>query len=165
MGYHSFIGKNAIMLIKLASLFKVVDARGEKMNQGETVTMLNDICLMAPAVLIDSSIKWETIDSLTAKAWFTNKGITISATLFFNEKGELVDFSSDDRFMSADGKEYLNYRWTTPAKNYKEFDGRKLPTLGLTIWHTPNGEFQYGEFNLVKIEYNCNSFKYTEPGL
>jgi hypothetical protein len=162
-GYHSFIGKNAVMLIKIASLFKVADARGEKMNQGETVTLFNDICIMSPAFLIDPSIKWEAVDSLSAKARFTNKGITISATLFFNEKGELINFSSDDRFMSADGKEYMSYRWTTPASDYVEYAGRRLPSKGILLWHTPKGEFQYGEFNLVNIEYNCTSFKYTEP--
>ena len=58
-GLHVYSGNEATMQIKVASLFQVVDAKGEKMNQGETVTLLNDMCFMAPATLIDKNIKWD----------------------------------------------------------------------------------------------------------
>jgi hypothetical protein len=157
-GLHLYAGRSATMQIKVASLFQIVDAKGDTMTQGETVTLFNDMCVMAPASLIEKSIHWESVDSLTAKGIFTNKGITVSALLSFNERGELVDFSSDDRFMSADGITYQNYRWTTPMKNYKEFAGRRLATQAELIWHTPEGEFVYGRFELADIEYNCTKF-------
>lgn len=46
------------------------------------------------------------------------------------------------------------FRWTTPVSNYKEFEGRKIPTAGKTIWHYPEGDFTYGVFELKSIEYN-----------
>jgi hypothetical protein len=147
------------MQIKLASLFQVVDAKGEKMNQGETVTMFNDMCLFAPATLIDDNIEWEEIDSLTVKAKFTNAGNTINATLFFNEKGELVNFSSNDRYESADGKTYNNYEWTTPVKDYQEINGRRLPSYGEAVWHKPEGEYVYAKLSIADVEYNCSEFK------
>ena len=49
--------EKAIMVIKLAGLFKVVNAKGVEMNQGETVTVFNDMCCMAPATLIDKDIQ------------------------------------------------------------------------------------------------------------
>jgi hypothetical protein len=153
-GLHLYAGRSATMQIKVASLFQIVDAKGDTMTQGETVTLFNDMCVMAPATLIEKSIRWESVDSLTAKGIFTNKGITVSALLSFNERGELVDFSSEGRFMSADGITYKNYRWTTPMKNYREFGGRRIATEAELIWHTPQGEFVYGKFELVDIEYN-----------
>jgi hypothetical protein len=42
------------------------------MTQSETVTLFNNMCLMAPATLIDSAIVWEAIDARTTKARFTN---------------------------------------------------------------------------------------------
>lgn len=154
-GLHVYKEASASMKINLASLLEVVDAKGEKMDQGETVTIFNDLCLMAPAALIDANVKWQTIDQLTVIANYTNKGITISATLYFNEKGELTNFISTDRFMSSDGKTYLNYPWSTPATNYKEFGGRKVPTYGETIWQMPEGDYVYGKFNLKSVVYNC----------
>jgi len=158
-GLHVYSGSNATMQIKVASLFQVVDAKGEKMNQSEDVTMFNDMCLLAPATLIDKKIKWESIDSLTVKAWFTYNNITVSALLYFNNKGELINFVSGDRYLSADGKTYHNYKWSTPCRDYKEYNGRKIATSGEAIWHMPEGDFSYAKFNFSEIEYNCEDYK------
>ena len=159
-GLHVYAGNTATMQIKVASMFQVVDAKGDKMSHGETVTVFNDMCFMAPATLITKNIQWETIDSLTVKAKFTNDKITISAILKFNQQGELIDFISDDRFYCDDGKTYQSYKWSTPIKNYIEKDGRKVPSYGEAIWHIPyEGEFCYAKFDLTEIEYNCTEFK------
>jgi hypothetical protein len=155
IGLHSYLGQNATMEIKIASLFKVADAKGKEMNRSETVTMLNDMCLMAPASLINKNIKWKIIDPITVNAEFTNQGNTISAVLYFKESGELLNFISDDRYMSADGKTYNNYRWSTPVKEYKEINGIKVLSYGEAIWQRPEGEFCYGKFKLQEIEFNC----------
>ena len=156
---HLYVGPNATMRVKIASLIQVVDAKGTEMNKGETVTMFNDMCFLAPGSLTNNNIEWESIDSLTVKARFTNQGNTITAILFFNEIGELINFSSNDRYESADGKVYTSYEWTTPLKNYKDFSGRRLASYGEAIWHKPEGEYCYGKFNLIEIEYNCKEYK------
>ena len=158
-GLHLYRGSNATMQIKVASLFQVVDAKGEKMSHGETVTIFNDMCLMAPATLIDPRIHWEPVDPLTVKARFTNEPISITALLKFNEKGELVDFISNDRYYSENGKTYLDYQWSTPVRNYVEFNGRKVPSYGEAVWQTPGGKCTYARFDLKEIEYNCSEFK------
>ncbi len=158
-GFHAYIGSNATMQIKVASLFQVVDAKGEKMNQGETVTLFNDMCLLAPSTLIDKKILWESVDSKTVKAKFTNQGNTIEAQLYFDENGALINFLSNDRFMSSDGKTYLNYPWSTPVKKYTDIGGRKVVQYAEATWHTPEGEHNYAKFDLETIEYNCTQFK------
>ena len=159
-GLHVYAGNTATMQIKVASMFQVVDAFGEKMSHGETVTVFNDMCFFAPSTLISKNIEWETIDSLTVKAKYTNDKITVSAILKFNIKGELIDFISDDRYYCEDGKTYLSYKWSTPIMQYKDFDGRKVPTYGEAVWHIPyEGEFCYAKFDLKEIEYNCTEFK------
>lgn len=158
-GLHAYAGNNAAMKIKVASLLQVVDAKGEKMNQGETVTLFDDMCFFAPATLIDKNIQWESIDPLTVKARFTHNNITITALLCFNEKGELTNFISDDRYLTTDGKTYIKYKWSTPAKDYKNFDGRKVPTYVEAIWHIPGEDFTYGKFTLKEIGYNVKEYK------
>jgi hypothetical protein len=158
-GLHAYVGNSATMQIKVASVFQVADAKGEKMNQGETVTMFNDMCLMAPATLIDKTIQWETVDSLRVKAKFTNKGNSITALLTFNDKGQLTDFLSNDRYYSTDGKTYTSYPWSTPITEYRDFGGRSVPTHGEAIWHTPEGLSLYARFNLAEIDYNCGEFR------
>lgn len=158
-GLHLYIGENATMQIKVASLIQVVNAKGREMNQGETVTLFNDMCLLAPASLLGSSIQWETIDPLTVKAVFTNKGNTITAQLYFNDTGELINFSSEDRYQSMDGMVYKKYKWTTPVKEYREYHGRRVAAYAEAVWHTPEGEFTYAKFDLAEIEYNVREFR------
>lgn len=158
-GIHLYRDQTAIMLIKIMGLFTVVDAKGKEMDQGETVTLFNDMCFMAPASLIDRNIEWTEIDDRTVDAKFTNGNITVSATLFFNEKGELIDFSSNDRFETTDGKIYINHPWFTPVTGYRNINGYSLPSGAKLIYKHPDEDFCYGEFNLVSIEYNCRYFK------
>jgi hypothetical protein len=158
-GLHSYLGDEAIMDIKVASIFPVANAKGEIMTKSETVTLFNDMCIFAPATLIDSTIQWETIDPLTVEAIFSNAGHQIRAQLYFNEKGELIDFSSNDRYESTDGKEYQNFKWTTPIKHYQDLNGHKIPAYGEAIWHYPDAPFVYARFNISEVEYNCLEFK------
>jgi hypothetical protein len=158
-GIHLYKNQSAIMLIKIFGLFTVADAKGKEMNQGETVTLFNDMCFMAPASLIDRKIVWEEIDSLTIDAKFTNGTITVGATLYFNEYGELINFISNDRFETTDGKTYINYPWMTPVTGYININGYRLPSGAKLVYKHPEEDFCYGEFNLVSIEYNCKYFK------
>jgi len=152
-GYHAFKDGHASMTIKLFSMIPVIHKEGDKLDIAETVTVFNDMCIMAPASLIDPRIEWEEKDSLSVQATFTNKGITISAELFFNEKGQLINFISDDRYEMT-GKTPLRLRFSTPMSSYKNFNGINVPSYGEAIWHYPEGEFVYGKFYLKDIQYN-----------
>lgn len=150
-GYHRYKDDTSSMKIKLLSAIPIVNKDGEEMFEAETVTMFNDMCLMAPASLTDERIEWQTIDDLTVKAIFTNQGVSITALLYFNEKGQLVNFISDDRW---DINAMRQYRFSTPVSEYREFNGYKLPSYGEAIWHYPEGEFVYGKFTMKNIQYN-----------
>jgi hypothetical protein len=154
VGIHLYKNETAYMHIKLMGLFTISDARGPEMDQGETVTVFNDMCFMAPATLISKNIKWEILDPLTVKAYFTNGKLKISAILYFDDDGKLVNFISNDRFETADGKEFKNYPWSTPVKEYREINGIPMPAKAEAIYEHPEGEFCYAEFEIKNIKYN-----------
>lgn len=156
VGLHKYIGQKAIMLIKLAGLITVGDGKGEEMNKGETVTVFNDMCMFAPGSLIDKRIQWETIDPLTVRGTFDNNGIKVSAMLYFNDKGELVNFISDDRYYSPTGKTYQNVRWSTPSQEYKEYNGYRLSSGGQAVWSFTEGDYCYARVDVKEVEYNIN---------
>ncbi len=153
-GYHCYQNATATMQIKLFGLFNVVNVKGAIMNKAETVTLFNDMCLMAPAALIDKRIEWVPIDSLSTGATFTNGPNKITATLYFNERGQLINFTSDDR-SALDMKQY---RFSTPVKDYAQMEGKNIWKYGEAVWHYPDGEFVYGKFYLKSIEYNVAEF-------
>lgn len=157
-GLHLYQNETATFEVRLLNWFKIVDAIGDKMNQAETVTLLNDMCFIAPATLIDSRISWQVLDDTTVKAQFKNERITVSAVLYFNELGELVNFISNDRF-DTDGKKYNNYPWATPVTDYRTINGYFLPGRAKLIYQKPEGDFTYGELEYKSVKYNLTGFE------
>jgi len=103
------------------------------MDRSETVTLFNDLSVLAPAVLT------------------------------FNDDGELVDFVSDDRLRAtADGRRFIEQRWSTPLGEYRTVGDRRVATYGEGRWHAtePEGVFSYLEFHVDEITYNIGS---TQP--
>ena len=152
-GYHDFVGAEARFRIRVLSLFQVVNGRGPMMNQSETVTVFNDLCLLAPPALIGLPVRWTTLDARSVRGEFTRGDQTVSAVLTFDPQGDLVDFVSVDRYYSPDGRTGETLPWSTPARDHRDFNGRRLPGRGDATWKTPQGDFVYGEFNLDAIEY------------
>jgi hypothetical protein len=156
---HAYVGPSATMRVRVASLFGIVDAHGTEMDQAETVTLFNDMCVLAPAVLVDAAIDWTPLDDRHVHATYTNAGHTVSAVLTFNDDHELVDFVSDDRLRSsANGRTFTPQRWSTPIADYGNFDGRRVGALGRGCWRPDDvRSFAYLEFHVDKITY-------IEPG-
>lgn len=152
--FHVYSGTSATMRVRLASLVTMVNAHGPEMDVAETVTLLNDMCVFAPATLVDANVVWRTIDAHTVAAAFTNAGHTIGATLRFDDEHRLVDFVSDDRFASSDGKHYERMRWSTPLGNYRVLEGRRVAAHGEGKWHAATGEYAYIRLEVESIEYN-----------
>ena len=156
--YHRYVGRSATMTVKAAALVPVARAAGREMDEGETVTMLNDMCVMAPASLISPSIEWGAVDSRTARATFTNAGHTVHAELTFNERGEMIDFVSNDRYQtSPDGRTATRVRWSTPLRSYRAFGPFRLASGGQARWHEAAREYAYIELTIDDVQYNVRS--------
>ncbi|MCF8381460.1 MAG: hypothetical protein K9H49_17940 [Bacteroidales bacterium] len=158
-GYHCFKNGEASMDIRLLSLIKVQYQSGKEMNISETVTFFNDMCCMAPATLIDKRICWLSSNGNEVKAEFTIHNITVSASLYFNEKGELINFVSEDRYAAGKNDSMQRLPWFTPLSEYKELDDFKLAGKTETIYTYPEGDFCYGIFNIRGIGYNILDIK------
>jgi uncharacterized protein DUF6544 len=154
-GYHRYVASAATMRVKAAAVVPVVSAVGPHLTQSETVTIFNDLCLLAPAALIVPAITWEAVDARSVRATFTNAGHTIHAELTFDESGELTNFVSDDRFqLGADGKSLRQVRWSTPMRAHRSFGGVRLASAGEGRWHDASGEYAYVQLVIDDVEYN-----------
>jgi hypothetical protein len=72
----------------------------------------------------------------------------------FAESGALVDFVSEDRSRTTDGRTFERLPWSTPVGEWRVFDGRRLPGKGEAVWGHPGGQFAYGRFEILDVEYN-----------
>ena len=153
---HVYSQEEATFTVRVASLVNMVDLRGSEISRAETVTVLNDMAAFAPGCLAGSGLAWVALDEQTAAATFTNGRHQVTATLTFNEDDELVDFVSDDRPDGSTGT-FRPMRWSTPLADYREIDGRRLPTSGAAVYARPDGDFTYGRFLFKSIAYNVEA--------
>jgi hypothetical protein len=152
VAFHRYVGDAATMQVRVAGLLPLVDAAGPEMTQGETVTLLNDLCILAPAALLDAPITWQAQGPREVRATYANAGHTVSAVLSFDAAGDLAGFVSNDRYQS-DGKTYQLFPWSTPVGGFRAFDGVRLPAEGEARWREPAGEWPYGQFSLLRLDY------------
>lgn len=154
VAFHHYAGSTATMEVKVADLFRIIYARGPEMDQSETVTFFNDLCVFAPGALPFAPVTWEELAPDRVKATFENAGHRISAVLYFDRQQRLVNFHSDHRYQSSDGKTFHLYRWSTPLADYRDYGGIRIAARGDATWHMPEGELVYGRFDLVELRYN-----------
>ena len=151
--FHRYAGTAATMEGRLAGLVPVLDGAGAEMTRSETVTLLNDMAVLAPAALVDAPIEWEVVDDRTVRATYINVGHRVSATLRFDSRGDLIGFESRDRYR-ARGRGFERDRWATPLRGVRGYGGHRLPGGGEARWGEAGEEWTYGDFELESIAYN-----------
>jgi hypothetical protein len=151
-GLHAYGADGASMRIRLLSMFPVVDLKGPVLTRTETVTVLNDMAIMAPAALLDAAIRWRQIDERQVEAIFTNGANDVRAVLVFDASGALVDFWSDDRpALAADGVTLQPQRWSTPVGDYRLQGALRLASRGQARYAAPGGDYAYAEFDGIEV--------------
>lgn len=155
--FHRLIDGHATMRVTAVGVVPIVNDGGDEMDRAETVTLFNDMCILAPGTLVGPGISWEPMDASTARARFTQHGHTITATLFFAADGRLVNFESDDRARSVPDSRFADARFSTPLRDYRDFGPLHLAGYGEARWRLPEGEFVYGEFTMRDVVANDTS--------
>lgn len=154
--FHRFVGSEATMRVRVASVYPMVDASGPGLTRAETVTFFNDLCVFAPGALVDANVHWRELGPSQVEGTFTHAGETVRAVLHFGPQGELIDFISDDRgAVSADGKSIANMRWSTPLGEYRVFGSHRVSARGTGRWHPAGAQaYDYIELELRDLRVN-----------
>ncbi|MDM8535052.1 hypothetical protein QUF55_10170, partial [Clostridiaceae bacterium HSG29] len=153
-GLHHFNKEDASMVIKILDIFKVVDESGEYLKKAETVTYFNDMCLFAPSTLLNADIVWKELDDRRVEGTLTHDNVKVSAILYFDDEGKLINFTSEDRYKSEKGGELQKCIWSTPVKEYDNYNGLNLISSGEAIWHDSEEDFSYIKLRIKDIIVN-----------
>jgi hypothetical protein len=144
---------------KVLDTFSIVDDQSEKITIGELVTWVNDALWFAPSMLLDARTTWTGVDDLTFDVSTVDRGTTVKARVFVDERGAMTDFSTTDRF----GEEPANRNagmvraeWTTPVDGWDVRGIRPRPLGGRAIWHFPTGDFCYAETSTAHMQIAFN---------
>lgn len=142
------------MLIKLLSLFPVVDAKGKEIDQGALLRYLGEI-VWHPSSALSDYITWAEIDSITAKATMSYGGTTASGIFKFDENGDFISFEAERYYYRKEGSTLERWLITLEDINaYKEFEGVRIPTKLAVTWKFETGDFTWYRLEVIDTEYN-----------
>ena len=140
------------MLIRLLKLFIIADVKGEEMDRSALVTVLAELP-MIPASCFKSYVKWEYIDNNTVRGTISFKGIEVSGVFSFNEKGEYVGFTTDERYQTQKDGSFRKVRWSVEIGEYIKYGDISIPTLLTATWNQGRGDFQYFRGKIAGINF------------
>ncbi|HBR03880.1 MAG TPA: hypothetical protein DD738_14870 [Ruminiclostridium sp.] len=152
-GLDSYTAGNGSMKGVLAKLFTLFNQTGETMDKASLVTFLSE-CLLVPNAALQDYVVWEEIDDLHAKATLSYYGITVGGIFTFNENGEMLSFTTDDREVTATDGTSEKIKWSAVCSEYVETNGVKRPTALQAIWHYDNGDLVYFDGRDIVIEFD-----------
>jgi len=141
------------MLIKLLSLIPLVRAEGKEVDQGAMVRYLAEI-IWFPSAALNDYIKWEEIDSLSAKATMTYQGIVASGGFKFDDKGDVVSFEAKRYYDRKSAATLEDWLIQIEPNNYKEFQGIRIPTRATVTWKLKEGDFTWYKLEIADVHYN-----------
>ncbi|MNO35462.1 hypothetical protein D3C76_255160 [compost metagenome] len=151
-GLDTYVEGKGSMKGVLAKTFTLFNQQGGEMDQASLVTFLSE-ALLLPSAAIQSYITWESIDDTHARAAITCYGISAGGIFSFNDNGECLSFTTDDRTaIGMDGSKQ-HVRWSALMKDYKHISGIRQPTHLQAVWHYDSGDLVYFDSRNLRVEY------------
>ena len=153
-GRDTFVDGKGTMLIKLNSLFNIVNEQGGKIDEGALQRYLSEI-VWFPSTAINSYLTWRELDDFSAEAIMDYQGTTGSVKFFFNENGDFEKLTA----LRYKGNEPNAKRleWSIKANAHRIFEGIKIPSKFQVTWKLEEGEWTWLEMEVVNVQYNENA--------
>ncbi|MCF6240835.1 MAG: hypothetical protein L3J74_05760 [Bacteroidales bacterium] len=150
-GRDKFNNGKGEMLIKLFSAFNVVNEKGKKIDESTMQRYLAEI-VWFPSAALNPYIKWQGIDSLSAKATMTYNGTSATGIFYFNKEGDFVKFKC---FRYKDNtSDAKKYEWIVDVVKYAEFEGVRVPARTELSWILETGVWTWMILEVSEIHYN-----------
>lgn len=151
-GRDEFMNGEGHLLIKLLSLFTIAKSgNDEKMNSATMIRYLAEISWF-PSAALNQFIRWEPVDSFSARAIMDFQGVRAEGVFHFNPAGDFVRFTAD-RFM-GNGKNAKTEKWLVEATGYKEFHGYHIPNKNKVTWQLQTGDFNWATIEITEMDFN-----------
>ncbi len=139
------------LFIKLISIFPVANAKSEELDQGAMMRYLNEM-MWFPTAFLGDNVTWKYIDENSAEVTLFASDKSVSAVIYFDNEGKLVNFVAQ-RYYSANSGFSLE-KWETPISEYGQINGFNLPTKGSAVWKLNSGDCKYIDISVDEIIYN-----------
>ncbi len=144
-------GKGSI-LVKALSLLTIGNSEGKEMDQGAMMRYLNEM-MWFPSAFLGKNVSFEYIDANSARVTLKDIDKSVTAIMYFDDEGKLTNFMAPRyRDMGKDRFEFEH--WSTPIREYGEFEGLNLPRKGSGVWNLKEGDLEYIDVTVTDLNYN-----------
>ena len=145
----SYVGEKGNLSVYLFGLFRIVNSRGDAVNQAELLRWLGESVWMPTNLLPGENKIWTPIDDMSAKITFSYQDIDISYTVYFNDEGQIVRmktkrYKDDNTLVDWEGK----------VSHYREVNGMMVPSKIEASWLLDEGKYTYARFDVDYFEYD-----------
>lgn len=154
-GRDKFVDGKGEMLIRMNSILNIVNEKGSKIDEASMQRFLGEI-VWFPSAALSPYIKWEAIDSLSAKATMDYKGTKAYGIFNFNEQGAFVKYTAL-RYLGNEADAQL-YEWVIEVSENAIINGVNIPVKMTATWKLDEGDWNWLEIELIDIKYNTESF-------
>jgi hypothetical protein len=139
------------MLIKMMSLFTVAEGKGKETDQGTLLRYLAEI-IWFPSAAISNYIKWEEVDSLSARGTMHYGDMTASGIFNFSAEGDMISFEAQRYYDRREGATLET--WLIKADEYNDFEGVRIPSGATVTWKFKTGDFKWLRLKITELKYN-----------
>lgn len=150
--FDSFRHGHGGMMIRMAQLFNMSDAKGPEMDKAELVTILAEVMIF-PDYAVQTYIQWEEINPYTLRGTINYHGLMASGIFYFNSNFLIEKFETTDRFYTDKKGKFHPVKWTAECSGYTRHGEISFPTSFKATWNFPTGDFTYfqGQINTIII--------------
>ncbi|WP_456485847.1 DUF6544 family protein [Hydrogenimonas sp.] len=147
--YHA---SRAMMQTTLFGIIPIAKFDGTAFARSELAKILA-YGLFNPDLLKCECIRYEKVDTDHTIATIEDGNLTASVTFTSDDKGRIVEVSSDDRVKPVN-KKMSKAPWRMRVLSYKEFEGIRLPAKIEESWGTEEGRLRpCAEYTLTQAQW------------
>lgn len=117
-GLDAFVDGKGSMKGVLAKSITLFNQKGPEMDQACLVTFLAETVLL-PSALVKDYIRWEPMDAKRVKAEIVYGDLSAGGIFTFTDSGELMSFTTEDRFQVKSNGESVQVPWTVKFGEYQ----------------------------------------------
>jgi len=103
-----------------------------------------------PTAFLGDNISFEAVDEESVRVTLTDRGRSITRTMYFDQEGGFTDFVAN-RYRTVEGGYDLE-TWSTPTYEHGELAGLRLPVRGGAVWKLPDGDLKYADIAITELE-------------
>ncbi|SFP96714.1 DUF6920 family protein [Hydrogenimonas thermophila] len=149
----AYIAGKGLLKASFAGLISLVKEEGScELNRGELMRFFAESAWYPTALLPTQGVRWEEVNSFSARAVMRDGEISVTLLFSFNDYGLIESVYADARGRSVKGEIVLT-PWEGRWSRYEVHNGMLIPTEGEVAWILPDGRKPYWRGRIEKIDH------------